>query len=263
MINAQIEALVFVQEADQDIARLRREIAALPKHLAELEAKLAKEKSSLEQAEKAIKEEEAKRRRLESDIKDQQQKIAKFREQTSSVKTNEQYAALQHEIAFAEAEIRKIEDREIESMERSERLEAQRSTARQELGDQTRVIELEKEAAKATSAQQQAKLAALNDERIRLRASVDEALLANYDRIASVRGTGVARVQGQRCLGCQMFLRPQMWNQVRTGEVLPCESCARLLYYDPELEPAQEAPPVKAAKKRKPELDPLGDDAEA
>jgi len=262
MINPQLETLIFVQEADQDIARLRREIDALPRHLAELEKKLAAEKLALEQAEKAIKEEEAKRRRFESDIKDQQQKILKFREQTSSVKTNEQYAALQHEISFADAEIRRIEDRELESMERSEQLEALRAKAKQELADQARVVELEKEAARATTIEHQAKLSSLTDERMRLRANVEEDLLARYDRIAGARGTGLARVQGQRCLGCQMALRPQAWNQVRMGEVLPCESCARLLYYDPELEPATEAPTQKP-KKRKAETYTADEDAGA
>lgn len=248
MINQQLETLMFVQEADLDIARLRREIEALPRRLSELENKLASQKLVLELAEKAIKEEETKRRRFESDIKDQQQKILKFREQSSGVKTNEQYTALQHEIAFAEAGIRKIEDRELESMERSESLEAQRNSARQGLSDQSRVVELEKEAARTTSAQQQSKLAALMDERTRLRATVDPGILATYDRVAAARGTGLARVQGQRCLACQMALRPQVWNQVRMGELLPCESCARLLYYDPALEP--QAPAAKTTKRR-------------
>jgi len=73
----------------------------------------------------------------------------------------------------------------------------------------------------------------------------------------------LARVQGQRCLACQMALRPQMWNQVRGGDLLPCESCGRLLYYDPALEPVPEAPSAKSARKRKPAKEQFGEDAGA
>ena len=76
------------------------------------EEKLQQQKLVLEQADKAVPVEEARRRRLESDRKDQQQKLIKYREQSSSVKTNEQFHALQHEIGFVEAEIRRIEDEE-------------------------------------------------------------------------------------------------------------------------------------------------------
>ena len=78
------------------------------------------------------------------------------------------------------------------------------------------------------------------------RAEIDEAALSTYDRIAKAKGTAVAEALNQKCMACQMMVRPQRWNDLRDRNneetMMTCESCGRLLYYDP----ARDAPQRKA-----------------
>ena len=231
-MQTQLQPLVALQAVEQRIAVLEAEITALPKKMAAQDAKLAQARERLAKVMAALKQEEQSRRRMEEDIRDQRAKATKYRAQTNSVKTNEQLHALQHEIGFAEQEVSRIEDRELESMEATDRLEADRTRAEQQLQEQTVVVESEKSAALRISARDQEELKKLRAERATLRASSDTDLLANYDRVAKARKTGLAEVREQECQGCHVRMRPAQWQHLREGAMMNCESCGRMLYYD-------------------------------
>ena len=55
--------------------------------------------------------------------------MRKYRDQTSQVKTNEAYKALQHEVQMAEEEIAKAEDRLLEQMVAGEEYDRRIKTA--------------------------------------------------------------------------------------------------------------------------------------
>src|SRR3954469_23917094 len=101
-MNQDLEKLKELQKLDLEIAVLKAEVAAVPKRVTQLESKLSSAISRVEKAKAAIKNNELARRNHEHEIQTENNKIIKLREQSSSVKTNEQYKALLHEIEFAE-----------------------------------------------------------------------------------------------------------------------------------------------------------------
>jgi predicted nucleic acid-binding Zn-ribbon protein len=233
-----IENLLQLQTADNEIHQLKDEIAALPKRVATIEAKLAGTKAQLEKARATVKADEANKKKFESVIQDLQGKISKYRDQSLDVKTNEQYKALMQEIQFAEQEIRINEDRILEIMLNVEVREKEVKAAEAELKAETAEIEKEKEEARKVTAEDQKKLADWNARRDSLRKGIGEDLLRHYERVRKFRGTGLAEVRDHKCMGCQVMLRPQTYNEVRNGEsVVICDSCQRIMYFDPANEP--------------------------
>ena len=244
-MHPDLEKLIALQAHDVEAKRLRDEMAALPKHMAALETKAKATQGQRAVIVDLIAKEEALRRRQESDTRDQQVKIERLRKHMDLATTTVQVTAFEHEIAFAQAEVSRLEDAEIESMERSEGFEAQRLLADEAVTDAIATLEREKARAAETIAQDKTLLAAVEEKRKLERAEIEESALSTYDRISKAKGTAVAEALNQKCMACQMMVRPQRWNDLRDRSnddtMMTCESCGRLLYYDP----ARDAPQRK------------------
>jgi uncharacterized protein len=254
----EIENLLRLQEADKEIRRLQEEIAELPKRVAAIELKLAGTKAQLEKAQAAIKADEAARRKHDTTISDHRGKISKYRDQSLDVKTNEQYKALLHEIQFAEKDIAATEDKILELMLNADARDKEVKAAQAELKAETAEIEKEKAEARERTAEDEKQLAEWRARRDQLRSGVNEDLLRQYDRVSKFRGSGIAEVRDQKCMGCQVMLRPQTYNEVRAGrEAMFCDSCQRVLYFNPaneeqKVEPEQQH---RRPKRHHPKID--------
>lgn len=246
-----LELIREIQSIDHRIAELTREISYLPKHIAEIERRLESHRKKLEADHAALTANQKDRRRLEDDTKVWEQKIAHLRDQMNEAKTNEQYRAFQHEIEYAQSEIRKIEDHILDRMGEAETLGQNVKSAEAALKQETVEVEKEKRAAEQRTDADRAELAAAQKHRAELAKGIAAKTLSTYERVRKQRGgLAVAEARDGRCTGCNVILRLHFYQQVRAGqEVLTCEVCGRILYYlAPQDVTVQDALPQQTAQ---------------
>jgi predicted nucleic acid-binding Zn-ribbon protein len=252
-----IENLLRLQDADKEIRRLQDEIAEFPKRVAVIEQKLAGTKAQLDKAQATIKADEAARRKYDTSINDLRGKISKYRDQSLDVKTNEQYKALLHEIQFAEKEIAANEDKILELMVNADTRDKEVKAAQAELKAETAEIEKEKEQARQRTAEDEKLLTEWHAKRDQMRSGVNPDLLRHYERVSKFRGSGISEVRDHKCTACQVILRPQTYNEVRSGQqTVVCDSCQRILYFNPADELAHQKPEtIHRPKRHHPKID--------
>ena len=230
-----IERAVRLQDIDLKLVELAKEIATLPVHIAEIEKKLGAHERKLEADRAALAANQRDRKKLEGDGQIQEQKISKLKDQMLLVKTNEQYKAFQHEIDFCQNEIRRFEDRILDMMGESEVLEKNVKAAEVALKAEKAQVEAEKNHARTRTAADQKAVDELQRTRREIVAEMTPRVYTEYERIRKGRsGIAVAEVVDGRCKACDISLRPQYFQDLKRGDqVLVCESCRRILYYNP------------------------------
>ncbi len=230
-----LKLAIQLQDLDKAIADLQREISSLPKHIAAIEKTLDSHVRKLEADRAALAANQRERKRLEDDIKVQEQKISKLKDQMLGAKTNEQYGAFKREIEFCENEIRKCEDRILDQMAASEPLEQNVKTAETALQKEKQQVHAETGQARERTAADQKELQARQRERRQVVSQMSAEVYRDYERIRRTRkGVAVAEAVEGRCSACHMALRLQFFQDLRRSDgVMFCESCGRILFYTP------------------------------
>ncbi len=228
---SQIDNLLAVHEVDLRILEMERELKDIPARKKDEETRIGAHRASLEAAESELMAGQASAKESELEIDGLKEKIVKLRQQQFEIKTNEEFRALEREVAAIEEKIRGVEDKELDIMEKIEALkggvtESQESLKREEesLASDLKVFderagELEKE------------LGAVKSERNEAASKVDPEWLSVYDRVLERKDDALVPLKDGVCGGCHLKLAPSISHAVlRQTEPVICDFCGRLLY---------------------------------
>ncbi|MBV9464152.1 MAG: hypothetical protein JO317_07995 [Verrucomicrobiae bacterium] len=235
-MNSIIEKLLVIQDRDSRLNKLEAEKARVPLEIQNLQARIQQARSKVDASKESAKKCEKEQKNLAGEVEAKEGTLNKFKTQLLGIKNNDEFHALQHEIAAVEKEIRLREDRELELMEQIEQLrketKAEEAACAKVVGQlEGQIAELQK---RAQLVEQQ--IAEVRKSRQELASDVDASALDRYERIMkSKKDAAIVAIQHGTCQGCHMKLTTQVVHDVRAqNNLVQCVNCARILYWNPE-----------------------------
>ncbi|HXI02273.1 MAG TPA: C4-type zinc ribbon domain-containing protein [Candidatus Saccharimonadales bacterium] len=234
--------LVEYQDLNLQISSLDARLAEIPDQLARIDAEEEAAAGIVHRAKERRDESLKQRREFERELKDLEQKVDKYNDQSREVKTNEQYRAIMSEIQNVKTHIGDVEEKILLSMEETDELSREIGEAEKQVASRKKEFDGSRKSLTEEREGLTTRRRGLDTERTALAATIPGDLMETYSKVAQLRGDVVmATFHDELCTGCSVRLRPALMAEVRKGESLfQCESCRRILYYVKEPEAPQE-----------------------
>ncbi|MGE0043448.1 MAG: zinc ribbon domain-containing protein [Vicinamibacterales bacterium] len=235
-MSPEIERLIHLQDIETRAAAARRRAAEGPAEIAALDAKLTAANAALDAARQALADTQTTRRTIEKDLTSAQQRLAKYKEQLMAVKTNDEYHAMQHQIATSTADVEREEERMLVNMMAADERTAAVKAAEAALKAEEKAVAAERAGIEQAVREAADVVTACAAERAEVVAGVSPATLGTFERVLQGRqGRAMAQALDERCVECHVRLRPVVYYEVRKNQsVVQCDSCQRILYYVPQ-----------------------------
>jgi predicted nucleic acid-binding Zn-ribbon protein len=233
-----IEKLLVLQERDRQILKLEDELAHVEPERQMLAARAAGAQTSLESAKLHGRQIESDRKKLELEVEAKKQQIEKYALQQFQTKKNDEYRALAHEIETCKGIIVKLEDQQLELMEKAEAAQKDVVLATQSSNEARKLVDGQVAALATREQNLKKELAELQSNREQLLLAVDESARSRYERLLKSKGGNVVvGVEHGVCGGCHMKLPAQIVLSCRAQqEIVTCINCGRILYYTRDMD---------------------------
>lgn len=223
--------LYQLQEVDLEIEAneltLHRLVSQLGENreIVEAQAKLTSEQRRLDEL-------KHQQHSAEWEIDDLVSKVTAAEEQLYSgrIKNPKELTNLQHEVDILKAKRDQLENKALEIMDQVESTEASVAAKSSELNRLETEWHRQQQQLSTDIETLKSKLSDLGHKRQLISAEVDPQAVVVYDKLRQQKGQAVAKVEQGICRGCRISLPFSGLQQVRSGNLVQCGSCGRILF---------------------------------
>jgi predicted nucleic acid-binding Zn-ribbon protein len=201
----------------------------LPGAIAAVEAEAAAARAVVENEHAALAEIDHKRREQEAALQDAEELRNRYRGQTASVKTNEEYHALLREIDGVAGKIAELEEEILVAMDELERRGGNLETVEREQSEIEQGLKKRGEVLQQELTTTREEIATLEAEREGILGKLSPEVQTHYRRVQQGKGRGTSRLEGRICAACYRDVPFETVNRIVAGELHVCSSCNRIL----------------------------------
>jgi len=169
---------------------------------------------------------------IEWEIDDLTTRISTAEEELYSgrIRNPKELTNLQHEIDLLKGKRGQLEDRALEIMGRVEDTSRNVDTLEKELKTLEAAWQSQQQQLSEQREQLKIKLADLRQKRQLMADKIDPQAVAIYQELKKQKGTPVAKVEQGICRGCRITLPITELQRTKSGELVRCSSCSRILF---------------------------------
>ncbi len=225
-----LRALIETEQADGEIDLLDDELAKLPAEQQLIANETRQAEQAVVDARSVLEREELEERRLESQMRDQEELLLRLNHQSAQVSSNQAYTALQHELDAAEAAKTNFETLALEHMEAIDRAKEALSVAEEKQVVAAAIAPKKAHEIDLRRKQGEAKRAEVVALREKACAGIDVKIMKRYQSIRKKKQPAIAVLHEKSCPQCRIGLpRVRVSEILRAEELFECTNCKRLL----------------------------------
>ena len=229
-----LDELYRLQERLRFVQAREKQRDTVPTELTEVDSAFREKLDAVAKLKQRLIEAELEHRRASAELADYQEKQKKYQAQLRNVQSSREYSAVLNEMDGVEKQVRTTEDKVLTLEEELETSRADLKKREESLPKETEEHEEKMKDWRAVQRQINEELETARAEIKDIESRIGPRDLSEFQRLLEKKGgLAVVRVINASCSACHVKVRPAAMQGLKAGgEIIYCDSCRRILYYD-------------------------------